>query len=151
MTTIGAPMAGLRDAQKHAPTAADAKLAQLVLLPNWQAWTPIGRKKNAYLEVWSYGPQTKDQVRSESLPDRCRAVGLICGPVSDLLVMDHDGTSAEPLLQGQLNGEQLPSSWIWRSGRVDPATVDAFSSEDLLPESSDTSLALALEGAEGWS
>ncbi len=36
-------------------------------------------------------------------------------------------------------------------GRVDPATVEAFSSEDLLPEIHHTSVPQALAGAEVWS
>lgn len=118
MTTNDAPMAGLGDASGQGPTATDALLAQLAILPDWKAWTPIGRNKNAYLTDWGNRPQTKDQIRAEIAAGRCHAVGLICGPVSGMLVLDQDGASAAEILRELLAGVQAPPTWLWTSGRV---------------------------------
>jgi hypothetical protein len=96
----------------------DTLQAELDALPDWLALTPIGKRKNAYLPKWSERPQTKDQIGAEIAAGRCHAVGLICGPASGLLVLDHDGASAEPLLQELLGGKALPRSWCWSSKRL---------------------------------
>ncbi|MCP9829279.1 bifunctional DNA primase/polymerase [Synechococcus sp. L2F] len=96
---------------------ADVLLTELEALPDWLALTPIGKQKNAYLSKWDECPQTKDQIRAEIAAGRCHAVGMICGAVSGLLVLDHDGASAEPLLRELLDGVQLPPTWGWTSTR----------------------------------
>lgn len=102
----------------HIPSAADALLAELDRLPDWlEALTPLGREKNAYLKDWGSRPQTKDQIRAEIRAGRCHAVGLICGPASGLMVLDHDGVSADGPLQTLMGGEALPPTWRNGSGR----------------------------------
>jgi hypothetical protein len=102
-----------------APSAAATLLAQLEALPDWlQALTPVNGEKHAYLPGWPDKPQTKEQIRAEITAGRCRAVGLLCGPASGLLVLDHDGASADSLLLELTQGQRLPPTWIWGSGRL---------------------------------
>ncbi|MFM9100016.1 MAG: bifunctional DNA primase/polymerase, partial [Cyanobium sp.] len=67
---------------------------------------------------WGNRPQTKDQIRAEIAAGRCHAVGLICGPVSGMLVLDQDGSSAAELLRELLADVQIPPTWLWTSKRV---------------------------------
>jgi hypothetical protein len=111
-------MAGESVTPEQGEVGADALLAELDRLPDWlEALTPLGREKNAYLKDWGNRPQTKEQIRAEILAGRCHAVGLICGPVSGLMVLDHDGASADAPLQKMMGSEVLPPTWINGSGR----------------------------------
>ncbi len=119
MSTYDAPMAGLGDAPGHGPTAADSLLAQLALLPDGLALTAVGQKKAAYLPHWQKQGLSRDQLVAEINAGRAIAIGLICGPLSGgVLIVDHDGASAGPLLQELTGGESLPPTWIWSSGRT---------------------------------
>lgn len=119
MTKIGAPLEGLGDAPGQDSTGAGGLLAQLAALPDWlEALTPVNGEKHAYLPGWPNRPQTKEQIRVEILTGRCRAVGVLCGPASGLLVLDHDGASADTLLRELTQGQRLPPTWIWGSGRL---------------------------------
>jgi hypothetical protein len=118
MNTNDAPIAGLGDAPGHGPTAADSLLAQLALLPDGLALTAVGQKKAAYLPHWQKQGLSRDQLVAEINAGRAIAIGLICGPLSGgVLIVDHDGASAGPLLQELMGGKSLPPTWTWTSGR----------------------------------
>lgn len=118
MTAIGAPMAGLCDASGQAQMGADALLAHLAVLPDSLALTAVGSKKAAYFAGWQKQGLTRDRLVAEINAGRATAIGLICGPLSGgVLIVDHDGASAGPLLQELTGGERLPPTWIWSSGR----------------------------------
>lgn len=119
MSTNDAPMAGLDDAPGSGPTAADSLLAQLALLPDGLALTAVGQKKAAYLPNWQKQGLSRERLVAEINAGRAIAIGLICGPLSGgVLIVDHDGASAGPLLQELMGDESLPPTWIWSSGRT---------------------------------
>jgi hypothetical protein len=118
MTTIGTPVRGLGAASGQRLTGADALLDQLAHLPNDLALTAVGRKKAAYLADWQKKGLSRDRLMAEINSGRAIAIGVICGPLSGgVLIVDHDGASAGPLLQELMGGEKLPPTWVWSSGR----------------------------------
>jgi predicted P-loop ATPase len=98
--------------------APEALLAELAALPEGLALTAVGRKKAAYVSGWQNQGMSRNHLEVEIKAGRAIAIGLICGPLSGgVLIVDHDGASAGPLLQELTGGESLPPTWIWSSGR----------------------------------
>lgn len=96
----------------------ESLLAQLAALPEDLALTAVGQKKAAYLAGWQKQGLSRERLVAEINAGRAIAIGLICGPLSGgVLIVDHDGASAEPLLQELIGGERPPSTWTWTSGR----------------------------------
>ncbi|MFM8525182.1 MAG: AAA family ATPase, partial [Cyanobacteriota bacterium] len=92
---------------------------QVEALPPGLALTPVGEQKAAYLAGWPQKPQNAFQLAAEIGSGRAVAVGLICGPISGgVLIVDHDGASAGPVLERVMGGDPLPPTWRWSSGRV---------------------------------
>ena len=64
--------------------------------------TPLGGRKDPYIIGWQNKPFTKDEIEAEILAGRCKAVGLMAGPVYNkpygLVWVDIDGASVYSLV-----------------------------------------------------
>ena len=64
--------------------------------------TPLGGRKDPYITGWQNKPFTKTEIENEILTGRCKAVGLLAGPVYNepygLVWVDIDGASIYPLI-----------------------------------------------------
>lgn len=75
----------------------------LDLIPIEWPLTPLGNKKDAYLPGWSRNPCDKNKIAFEIETEKCKAVGVIGGPVYNqpygLVWLDVDGPSVYPLIE----------------------------------------------------
>jgi predicted P-loop ATPase len=93
-------------------------LQQLARLPDHWAFVAVGANKRPYQDAWQDNPLTKAQVAAEIKAGRAKAVGVIAGPPSGLLFVDHDGISAtEQLEKLGLPLRDLPKSLAMTSGK----------------------------------
>ena len=93
-------------------------LEQLQALPDDWPLVAVDGNKRAYQKAWQQHPLTKAQVAAEIRAGRAKAVGVIAGPLSGLLFVDHDGISATTELERlglPLRG--LPKSLAMTSGK----------------------------------
>ena len=93
-------------------------LDQLQALPDSWPLVAVDNRKRPYQPTWQANPLTKDQVAAEIRAGRAKAVGVIAGPTSGLLFVDHDGISATQKLEELgLPLRQLPKSLAMTSGK----------------------------------
>ena len=93
-------------------------LDQLQALPGEWPLVAVDGNKRAYQKAWQSNPLTKDQVAAEIRAGRAKAVGVIAGPASGLLFVDHDGISATAELERLgLPLRELPKSLAMTSGK----------------------------------
>ena len=93
-------------------------LDQLQALPDGWPLVAVDGRKRPYQPTWQANPLTKDQVAAEIKAGRAKAVGVIAGPTSGLLFVDHDGISATQKLEELgLPLRQLPKSLAMTSGK----------------------------------
>ena len=91
---------------------------QLQALPDGWPLVAVDGRKRPYQQTWQANPLTKDQVAAEIRAGRAKAVGVIAGPPSGLLFVDHDGISATQKLEELgLPLRQLPKSLAMTSGK----------------------------------
>ena len=96
----------------------------LDLIPiNWPL-TPVGGKKDAYLTGWQNKPQDVEAIKTEIEKGKCKAIGLISGPVFNepygFTWVDIDGPSVRAVIEelSQLPiSEALPPTLTILSGR----------------------------------
>ncbi len=134
MTTISAPLAGLGDAPRQGPKAADARLAQLAALPfdvpgaalleaiqpeHRQHLIPCGANKAPIPAKWQHPTLRFSDQTLLNAP----AIGLRLGH-SGILAVDldppDDDTDAGERRFQEVTGHpssDLPPSWCWSSGR----------------------------------
>jgi phage/plasmid-associated DNA primase len=88
--------------------------------------TPLGARKDPYVTGWQNKPFTKDEIEAELLTGRCKAIGLISGPVYNkpygLIWVDIDGPSVYQLVK-ELSKEDdfdkaLPETLTICSGKL---------------------------------
>ena len=88
-------------------TSLKAGEINLDLIPDDWALTPIGDKKNPYLNAWQNHPCSKKEIKKELESGRAKAVGLIAGNYYNnpyhLIWIDIDGESVWPVIE-QLSG-----------------------------------------------
>ena len=93
-------------------------LEQLQALPDAWGLVAVDGRKRPYQRAWEDNPLTKAQVAAEIRAGRAKAVGVIAGPTSGLLFVDHDGISAtEQLEKLGLPLRELPKSLAMTSGK----------------------------------
>ncbi len=93
-------------------------LQQLQALPDGWPLVAVDGNKRAYQKAWQSNPLTKEQVAAEIRAGRARAVGVIAGPPTGLLFVDHDGISATAELERLgLPLRDLPKSLAMTSGK----------------------------------
>ena len=93
-------------------------LDRLQALPDGWPLVAVDGRKRPYQPTWQANPLTKDQVAAEIRAGRAKAVGVIAGPTSGLLFVDHDGISATQKLEELgLPLRQLPKSLAMTSGK----------------------------------
>jgi predicted P-loop ATPase len=93
-------------------------LDQLQALPDGWPLVAVDGRKRPYQPTWQANPLSKDQVAAEIRAGRAKAVGVIAGPTSGLLFVDHDGISATQKLEELgLPLRQLPKSLAMTSGK----------------------------------
>ena len=93
-------------------------LEQLHALPDDWPLVAVDGSKRAYQRAWQANPLTKAQVAAEIRAGRAKAVGVIAGPSSGLLFVDHDGISATSELERLgLPLRELPKSLAMTSGK----------------------------------
>lgn len=93
-------------------------LDQLQRLPDDWPLVAVDGNKRAYQKAWQTNPLTKAQAAVEIRAGRAVAVGVIAGPISGLLFVDHDGISATTQLERLgLPLRDLPKSLAMTSGR----------------------------------
>jgi predicted P-loop ATPase len=93
-------------------------LDQLQALPDGWPLVAVDGNKRAYQKAWQSNPLTKAQVAAEIRAGRAKAVGVIAGPPSGLLFVDHDGISATAELERLgLPLRDLPKSLAMTSGK----------------------------------
>ncbi len=93
-------------------------LQQLQALPDGWPLVAVDGNKRAYQKAWQANPLTKAQVAAEIRAGRARAVGVIAGPPTGLLFVDHDGISATAELERLgLPLRDLPKSLAMTSGK----------------------------------
>jgi phage/plasmid-associated DNA primase len=86
--------------------------------------TPLGAKKDPYLQGWQNRPFTLDQIENEIAEGNCKAIGLLSGPVYNdpygLVWVDVDGPSVYPLVEElaeETFKEALPPTLTILSGK----------------------------------
>jgi predicted P-loop ATPase len=93
-------------------------LQQLQALPDDWPLVAVGNNKRPYQDAWQTNPLTKQQVAAEIKAGRAKAVGVLAGPTSGLLFVDHDGISATSELERLgLPLRDLPKSLAMTSGK----------------------------------
>ena len=65
--------------------------------------TPLGAKKDPYIHGWQNNPLTREEIEEEITTGKCKAIGLLGGPVYNhpygLVWVDIDGPSVYPLVE----------------------------------------------------
>lgn len=97
---------------------------RLDYLPKDWPYTPLGAKKDPYVQGWQGKPFSVQEIEDELIVGNCKAIGLISGPVFNypygLVWVDVDGPSVYPLIE-QLTGvsfkEALPETLTICSGK----------------------------------
>ena len=97
---------------------------RLDYIPKDWPLTPLGANKNPYVSGWQNKPFDAQQIEEEILTGKCKAVGLVGGPVYNypygLVWVDVDGPSVYKLIE-ELSGlpfnEALPPTLTIFSGR----------------------------------
>jgi len=95
-------------------------LQELGRLPDHWAFVAIGPNKRPYIKDWDWAeqPMTKAQMAAEITAGRAQAIGVVAGPASGVLFVDHDGISATTQLERLgIPLRSLPKSWAMTSGR----------------------------------
>ncbi|MFN9621979.1 MAG: bifunctional DNA primase/polymerase, partial [Cyanobacteriota bacterium] len=93
-------------------------LQQLGALPEDWLFVAVDGAKRAYQRAWQANPLTKEQVAAEIGAGRAKAIGVIAGPPTGLLFVDHDGISATDELERLgLPLRDLPPSLATTSGK----------------------------------
>jgi predicted P-loop ATPase len=93
-------------------------LQQLRALPDDWPLVAVDGAKRAYQKAWQANPLTKKQVAAEISAGRAKAVGVIAGPPTGLLFVDHDGiTATDELERLGLPLRDLPKSLATTSGK----------------------------------
>jgi predicted P-loop ATPase len=93
-------------------------LQQLGALPDDWPFVAVDGAKRAYQKAWQANPLTKDQLAAEISAGRAKAIGVIAGPPTGLLFVDHDGISATDELERLgLPLRNLPPSLATTSGK----------------------------------
>jgi P4 family phage/plasmid primase-like protien len=87
--------------------------------------TPLGAKKDPYVNGWQNKPFSVREVEEEIVAGNCRAIGLLGGPVYNhpygLVWVDVDGPSVYPLIEGISDlplQEALPPTLTILSGKI---------------------------------
>ncbi len=93
-------------------------LEQLQALPDDWPLVAVDGNKRAYQKGWPTNPLNKAEVAAEITAGNAVAVGVIAGPPSGLLFVDHDGISATGKLEELgLPLRELPKSLAMTSGK----------------------------------
>jgi predicted P-loop ATPase len=93
-------------------------LEQLQALPDGWPLVAVDGNKRAYHKAWQTNPLTKEDVALEIRAGRAVAVGVLAGPISGLLFVDHDGITATTQLERLgIPLRDLPKSLAMTSGR----------------------------------
>jgi len=86
--------------------------------------TPLGAKKDPYVQGWQNAPFGVREIEEETITGKCKAIGLLGGPVFNhpygLVWVDVDGPSVYPLVEsiaGQPFNEALPPTLTILSGK----------------------------------
>ena len=86
--------------------------------------TPLGAKKDPYVQGWQNNPLTVSEIEEEITTGKCKAIGLLGGPVFNhpygLIWVDIDGPSVYPLVEelaSQSFEEALPPTLTILSGK----------------------------------
>jgi len=98
---------------------------RLDYIPKDWPLTPLGANKDPYVSGWQNKPFSAQEIEEEILTGKCKAVGLLGGPVYNypygLVWVDVDGPSIYPLIE-QLSGlplnEALPQTLTVFSGKI---------------------------------
>ncbi|MEB3199300.1 MAG: AAA family ATPase, partial [Synechococcaceae cyanobacterium] len=76
------------------------------------------RGKAAIGSGWQRKGHHRQRIAQLLSSGEATGVGMLSGPISGgILLVDHDGGAAGPVLQELLQGQPLPPSWQWSSGR----------------------------------
>ena len=86
--------------------------------------TPLGGNKDPYISGWQNKPCSIHEIESEILTGRCKAIGLLSGPVYNLpyglVWVDVDGPSVYELIEGIADksvDQALPKTLTILSGK----------------------------------
>ena len=97
---------------------------RLDYLPIEWPLTPLGANKDPYVAGWQNKPFTSQEIEEEIISGKCKAVGLLSGPVFNypygLVWADVDGPSVYQLveeLSGQSFADALPNTLTILSGK----------------------------------
>jgi hypothetical protein len=98
---------------------------RLDYIPKDWPLTPLGANKDPYVSGWQNKPFSAQEIEEEILTGKCKAVGLLGGPVYNypygLVWVDVDGPSIYPLIE-QISGlplnEALPPTLSIFSGKI---------------------------------
>lgn len=97
---------------------------RLDLIPIDWPLTPLGGNKDPYIVGWQAKPQSVKEIEDELITGRCKAIGLLGGPVYNysygLIWVDVDGASVYPLIESLSNKafkDALPPTLTVFSGK----------------------------------
>ena len=97
----------------------------LDLIPIDWPLTPLGNKKDAYVSGWQKKPFSKNDIKDELESGKCKAVGLLSGPVYNysygFVWVDIDGPSVYKLIE-EISGKPFDSAF--------PNTLTILSGKD---------------------
>ena len=92
---------------------------ELTRLPKSWAYVAVNGNKQPYQKDWQNKPLSRLELFKEITAGRAKAIGVVSGPKSGIMFLDHDGKSASEILtEWNLSVGSLPPSWMVTSGRV---------------------------------
>ena len=92
---------------------------ELTRLPKSWHYCAVNGNKQPYQKDWQNKPLSRLELFKEITAGRAKAIGVVAGPKSGIMFLDHDGKSASEILtEWNLSVGSLPPSWMVTSGRV---------------------------------
>jgi len=92
---------------------------ELLRLPKSWGYVAVDGSKRPYQKDWQNKPLSRLELFKEISGGKAKAIGVVSGPKSGVMFLDHDGASCSQwLTENKLSIGSLPQSWMVTSGRV---------------------------------
>jgi predicted P-loop ATPase len=92
---------------------------ELTRLPKSWGYVAVNGNKQPYQKDWQNKPLSRLDLFKELSSGKAKAIGVVSGPKSGVMFLDHDGASCTQwLTENNLSIGSLPHSWMVTSGRV---------------------------------
>ena len=92
---------------------------ELLRLPKSWGYCAVDGSTRPYQKDWQNKPLSRLELFKEISGGKAKAIGVVSGPKSGVMFLDHDGASCSQwLTENKLSIGSLPQSWMVTSGRV---------------------------------